>query len=1421
MPRSPRLLRVLLLTVVLLSLPAVASRAAVLTNYVLQWGTPGTGNGQFNEPVGVAVDFSGNVYVTDMGNDRVQVFNSSGVWQYSFGGTGSGPGQFRRPYGISINGGDLYVVDTGNYRVQKFTLAGSFVLQWGSLGSGNGQFQNPRGVAASGTGSVFVTDASLDRVQSFDGLGTYQLQWGSTGSAPGQFRGPIGIVADAGGGAVIVADSLNHRIQRFDSLGNLLNLWGTQGNGNGQFQGPVGIASNGFEYFGVDTGNDRMQKFNYSYLYATQWGGTGAGNGQFVRPHAAAVDGSYIYVTDTGNHRVQKFGPPSDGPCPTCFSPPEACCAALPQIGGPWTNIAVGTRESDPNDPWPYVVTIFDLNSTPLPPEDANWASMTRYTGPGAGWRADSLGSVFGLTLDPYGNIFVAHSSCYATERIGQVFGGAPGAIYRIDAVTGAITTFCVLPNQQDPLLAVGDNYPGLGNITYDCQHQQFFVTNLEDGKLYRIQANGVNGTTGSVIDAFDPMAPDNGLTGWAAVGERLWGVQVHGNRVYYAVWALDMDSGNTLNEIRSVGLTPAGAFAAGSDQHEFWLPMLTSYNFSFPVADITFSIQGRMLVGERGIYTMSYPYAHYARALEYQCSGGCWIPANSYSLGVGNGNNSEGGVDYDAHPFNGPTGAIGRVWVTTDAMHSPSQPPYTDDVYGYQGLRPNLPAGSVLNSMLIDSDGPTANFGDKSQSGDIEVPGCPAVETGAICGRKFIDSNRNGVKDPAESYAAGWTIRATGPGGTYTAVTDANGNYCFTNLLAGTWTLSEVAQPSYVQTAPASVTYSVSLAGGQTLFGYDFGNYACAPGGPGCVQPPTGMSAWYPFAPTQGAGTTAADVTHLSPARNAAQLVGGAVILPPGLGGGGGLASFGGLHLATAADYARVPYADQLDLNFGEGSFSIDAWVNPDPGIAGERTIVEKRHLNSASPYRMLGWALYLDGQQLTLEIGNGIETQVVPGPTIPAGDWSHIAVAVDRDSPSGIGRWYVNGTPFAAADFAPLAGSVSNAADVYIGQANPAFGSKPGLGGTIVHLEIFRTVLPGGSVSTITAAYVAGKCPEFIALPSVTTICNNANTVQVCFSICNTTATARTYRWSAAGLAAGAGCTVAGPTQFNPPGGTVTVPAGGCSPPICMTVTRPPGLTTHNTTACYGVSIFNNATGVCYTKQGKLRADNCWCVTPIQHGVVSVPARVAAGTAIGIGIDYPCGPIPAASYRVSAVWLNTEHPDPQALSLNGLPPGTPVVGTLSGGATGLSVQASFPDGYDPAAPYEIVFEHDPDGNDDWERWCGTVVTSAYDTTQVVGVTPGPVSVESVRLLATPNPFMSGSTITFSLARVEEVAVGVYDLTGRRVRSLRVGRLAAGPHRFEWNGRDDSGRRVAAGVYFARLGMGARHLEVKIVKLQ
>lgn len=68
------------------------------------------------------------------------------------------------------------------------------------------------------------------------------------------------------------------------------------------------------------------------------------------------------------------------------------------------------------------------------------------------------------------------------------------------------------------------------------------------------------------------------------------------------------------------------------------------------------------------------------------------------------------------------------------------------------------------------------------------------------------------------------------------------------------------------------------------------------------------------------------------------------------------------------------------------------------------------------------------------------------------------------------------------------------------------------------------------------------------------------------------------------------------------------------------------------------------------------------------------------------------------------------------------------------------------------------------------------------------------------------PNPFGASTTVTFALAHAAEVSVEVYDLTGRRVKSLASGRREAGGHEVRWDGTNERGARVASGIYFARL---------------
>jgi NHL repeat len=91
-------------------------------SFVRAWGSHGTKDGRFQGPEGVAIDSSGNVYVTDFANGRVQKFDSNGNFIAKWGSQGTGDGQFDNPGSIAVdsNTGNVYVADTGNNRIQAF-----------------------------------------------------------------------------------------------------------------------------------------------------------------------------------------------------------------------------------------------------------------------------------------------------------------------------------------------------------------------------------------------------------------------------------------------------------------------------------------------------------------------------------------------------------------------------------------------------------------------------------------------------------------------------------------------------------------------------------------------------------------------------------------------------------------------------------------------------------------------------------------------------------------------------------------------------------------------------------------------------------------------------------------------------------------------------------------------------------------------------------------------------------------------------------------------------------------------------------------------------------------------------------------------------------------------------------------------------
>jgi DNA-binding beta-propeller fold protein YncE len=301
-----------LFAAIIFALPALVTplRADNPPTYLTQFGSAGSGNGQFENPIGIAVDSSNNVYLTDVGNSRVEEFDRYGNYLAQWGSGGGGNGQFEYPQGIAVDSSNnVYVTDGSNHRVEKFTSSGIYLTQWGSYGSGNGQFVHSYGIAEDSSNNVYVTDPPNSRVEKFDSSGTYLAQWGSYGSGNGQFGAPTGVAVDSSNN-VYVVDSPDSRVKKFDGNGNYLTQFGSAGAGNGQFENPTGIAADSSNnVYVADSGNKRVEKFDRNGNYLTQWGSYGSGNGQFLNPEGVAVDstGNFIYVTDIENNRVEVF----------------------------------------------------------------------------------------------------------------------------------------------------------------------------------------------------------------------------------------------------------------------------------------------------------------------------------------------------------------------------------------------------------------------------------------------------------------------------------------------------------------------------------------------------------------------------------------------------------------------------------------------------------------------------------------------------------------------------------------------------------------------------------------------------------------------------------------------------------------------------------------------------------------------------------------------------------------------------------------------------------------------------------------------------------------------------------------------------------------------------------------------------------
>ncbi|MEI9886713.1 MAG: hypothetical protein WDN08_09465 [Rhizomicrobium sp.] len=189
--------------------------------------------------------------------------------------------------------------------------------------------------------------------------------------------------------------------------------------------------------------------------------------------------------------------------------------------------------------------------------------------------------------------------------------GGGPTSIWKIDGRSGAISLFATIT-----LNGVAGGPAALGNLAYDSEHHQLFVSDLSTGMIHRLDLagrdlghfdHGVDGRRAAALDAvaFDSATPariadprfnpENPATwGFAPAPRRVWGLAVHGHRLYYAV---------ADGHIWSVGLKDDGDFA-GDPRKEIDLPAGAA-----PVSDIVFSHDGAMIAAQRTVIGTHFDY--------------------------------------------------------------------------------------------------------------------------------------------------------------------------------------------------------------------------------------------------------------------------------------------------------------------------------------------------------------------------------------------------------------------------------------------------------------------------------------------------------------------------------------------------------------------------------------------------------------------------------------------------------------------------------------------------------------------------------------------------------------------------------------------------------------------------------------------
>jgi len=282
--------------------------------FLLEWGISGERDGQFDQPIGIAIDDNGFIYISDSENNRIQKFSEFGELFSKWDSGGSKETALQTPMHITSDGTNIYVTEYGSDRVQKFSPEEKSLMAFGKGDNKNGALDAPSGVAVDEGGNVYVTGFYNSSVKKYSPNGEYLIQIGSPGQKKeGELNYPTDLAIGKNGN-IYVADAYNNRIQVFTPEGEFIRKWGDSPPlGNKAAEGSfnvatgIGIDSEGRVYV-ADFYNDRIQIFDPEGNFIMSFGKQGKGEGEFERPTDVAIDrNGNIYVVDWGNDRVQKL----------------------------------------------------------------------------------------------------------------------------------------------------------------------------------------------------------------------------------------------------------------------------------------------------------------------------------------------------------------------------------------------------------------------------------------------------------------------------------------------------------------------------------------------------------------------------------------------------------------------------------------------------------------------------------------------------------------------------------------------------------------------------------------------------------------------------------------------------------------------------------------------------------------------------------------------------------------------------------------------------------------------------------------------------------------------------------------------------------------------------------------------------------